>query len=397
MTDFLDDTFGKDASAVLARLLLVLLILIVTWLARLVLTALLPALIQRITKRTETRLDDQIFEAVRPPLRFLITLAGLYAVLLALELPRDVMNPANRVVQSLVALAIFWTVYRLVDPVVHLFFRLSRRAQPTAPISALLEDRLSVALRQVGKGLVFILGFTAMIDSWGYDVAGLIAGLGIAGAAVALAVKDTVANLFGYFVILADEPFRQGEYVVFDGISGTVEHLGFRSTRIRVLDQSLVTVPNNTILNANVINWSRLAKRRLNITLGIEYGSSPEQILSVVQAIRKMLETHELVQPDSVVVQFVNFNESSLDIMIICFMTTPGWNEFQAAKQDINLKMMDILAERGVGVAFPTRTVVMEQAAAKEAARIVPPPEPEPEAGAVLDSPVPSDAANEAQ
>jgi MscS family membrane protein len=259
-----------------------------------------------------------------------------------------------------------------------------------------LDEKLTQIAQQIVKAIVIILGIAAVIQAWGYNVSGLVAGLGIGGLAVALAAQNTLENVLGYFVILADQPLNVGEYVVFGDISGAVESIGFRSTRIRVLDQSLVTVPNKTIMNANVTNWSRLIKRRLNMTLGIAYSSSPDQILSVVQAIRDMLQNHDLVQADSVVVQFVGFNESSLDVMIICFMNTPDWGDFQAAKQDINLRIINILDERGVEVAFPSRTLIIEQAVAadEKLARPLPPPTPEPTTATATDSPVPSDAAN---
>jgi MscS family membrane protein len=396
MTDYLQDTFGTNAGDVIARLLTIALILFITWLVRRVVTAIIPSLIARFTRRTESRLDDQFITALRPPLRFVITVAGLWLVVLALELPENPMRVLRNVLDALTAFAVFWAVFRLVDPLVALFWLFSRRTVPEEQVSTLLEKQIGDAMSQIIKGLVFVLGFAAIMESWGYDIAGLIAGLGLAGAAVALAVKDTLTNLFGYFVILADEPLREGEYVVFNGVSGIVEHIGFRSTRIRVLDQSLVTVPNNTIMNANITNWSRLTRRRLNMTLGIEYRNSPEQVLSVVQAIRKMLNEHELVEPDSVIVQFITFNDSSLDILIICFVNTPDWGDFQAAKQDINLRIMHILDERGVSVAFPSRSVFVEEVQPPDESEqvVIPPPEPEPTTGTATDSPVPPDAAN---
>ncbi|MBN2305599.1 MAG: mechanosensitive ion channel family protein, partial [Anaerolineae bacterium] len=394
LTDFLEDTLGHDAADLITRLLLVAVILILTWVIRQIITAIIPSLIGKLTKRTETRLDDQLIEAVRPPLRLLILVGGGWVAILALEPDADLQNTLRHVFDALTAYGLFWAMFRLVQPVVRLIVHLSRRTMAQTAIPTLLEEKLATVLGQVARAVIVLLGFSSILESWGYNVAGLVAGLGLAGAAVALAVKDTLANLFGYFVILADEPFTPGEYVVFDGIQGTVEFIGFRSTRIRVLDQSLVTVPNNTVSNANVTNWSRLSKRRLNMTLGIDYNSSPQQILLVVQAIRKMLMEHELVQADSVTVQFVEFNDSSLDLMIICFMETPAWGDFQAAKQDINLRIMDILAERNVGVAFPSRTVYVEQVTAPAPERFVSPPDPEPTASTASDSPVPDDAAN---
>jgi MscS family membrane protein len=394
--DFLDNYLSSDAADLVTRLLFAVAILLLTWLIRQIVTAIIPGLIRRITQRTSTALDNRIIDALIPPTRFLVSIGGLWIAVMALQPPDAVQNAINFVVTTLAAYSVFWAIYRLVDPSVQLFMVISRRTMRETSIPTLLDEKLTQIIQQIVKAIVIILGIGAVIEAWGYNVTGLVAGLGIGGLAVALAAQNTLENVLGYFVILADGPLNPGEYVVFGDISGTVESIGFRSTRIRVLDQSLVTVPNKTIMNANITNWSRLAKRRLNMTLGITYGSSPDQILSVVQAIRDMLQNHELVQADSVVVQFVNFNESSLDIMIICFMNEPDWGNFQAARQDINLRIIDILDERGVEVAFPSRTLYVEQTVPADAklARPLPPPAPEPTSATATDSPVPADAAN---
>jgi MscS family membrane protein len=396
LNDFLDDYLSKDAADLVNRLLFVVAILLLTWLLRQIVSAIVPRLIRRITQRTETSADNQIIEALQPPTSFLVMVGGLWVAAIALELPNAVEHAISVVLTSLVVYGIFWAIYRLSSPAVRIFMNVSRRTMRETPIPTLLDDKLAQVAQQIVKALVVVLGFAAVTEVWGYNVTGLIAGLGLGGLAFALAAQKTLENLLGYFVILADEPLNVGEYVVFGDISGTVESIGFRSTRIRVLDQSLVTVPNKTIMDANVTNWSRLTKRRLNMTLGLSYSSSPDQILSVVQAIREMLRDHELVQPDSVTVQFVEFGENSLDILIICFMDAPVWADFQAARQDINLRIVRILTERGVDVAFPSRTLYIEPVVPvdEKPVKPLPPLAPEPAVSTATDSPVPDDAAN---
>ncbi len=396
LNDYLEDIFGQAGAEVATRVIVALLILLLTWLVRRLIGGIVPRLVRRLTTWTKTHWDERIATALLPPLRFLIAVWGTGIALLLLELPREIDTLLIAILNALVAYGIFWAIFRLIDPVIEILWLLSRRTIDDDLIADSLAQKLTRVIGQIAKAIIVILGFAVILEAWGYDIAGLIAGLGIGGLAVALAAQDTLANLFGYFVILADEPFRVGEFVVFGDVSGTVEHVGFRSTRVRVLDQSIVSVPNNTVMNANITNWSRLNKRRMNLTLGIEYSSSPEQILSVVQAIRDMLQAHALVQMDSVTVQFVEFNASSLDLMIICYMETPAWGDFQAAKQDINLKIINILDERGVGVAFPSRTVYLDQVerTAAEDMPVLPPPEPEPTISTATDSPVPDDAEN---
>jgi MscS family membrane protein len=391
----LRDAIGNDTSEALTRLGIIALILLVTWVVRWIVLTMIPRFVGKITRRTRTTIDERLVTIIEPPLRFLITTLGVWLALRVLNFPYGISDVINRIMSSLVAIAFFWAAYRGVELGVSLFQRVLRRT--STPVSNIANSRLSLAMEQLARATVILFAATSVLQTWGYNVGSLIAGLGIGGLAVALAAQDALANLIGYFVILADEPFVVGEFIVMGDLSGTVEKLGFRSTRVRMLDQSLVTVPNKTIVNSNIRNWSRLSKRRLNMTLGIEYGNQPDVVLSTVQAIREMLVTHDLVEPDSVVVQFTDFGASSLDLMIIAFMKTPGWNEFQAARQDINLKIMALLDDRGVGIAFPTHTVMLESAAKSKdghGTAYFPPPKAEPVGRTASDSPVPDDAAN---
>lgn len=394
--DFLVDTFGEEAADWIAKAAVVAGVLLVTWLVRLTLKLILPRLVRRLDRRDESTLDNRLVEALLPPLRFLVGVVGLWVALLTLELSDKATTMIEHVLSSLALIGIFWAAHRSVDVLVDIVLRMGQRTVNNSR-RALLDEQLAMAVKQIVRAVVMILAFTTLMEEWGYNIGGLVAGLGIGGLAVALAAQDALANLFGYFIVLADEPFQIGEYIVLGDVAGTVEALGFRSTRIRGPDQSLITIPNKTVANATITNWSRLTKRRLNMKVGIECGSSPERVLSVVQAIREMLQDHDLVQSDSVVVQFVEFSDSSLDIMIICFMKTPDWGDFQAARQDINLRILNILSERGVELAFPSQTVYVQSvepaaSAALEAVHV--PVAPEPTASTAIDSPVPSDAAN---
>jgi MscS family membrane protein len=228
------------------------------------------------------------------------------------------------------------------------------------PVTSLLDEKLAQVTRQIGRALLIIFGAAAILEQWQFNVAGLVAGLGIGGLAVALAAQSTLANLFGYFMILADEPFRVGDWIVFGDVSGGVEAIGFRSTRIRAIDQSLVTVPNNTLMNANITNWSRLVKRRFTLMLSLSLYSTPDQVLAVVNGIRDMLQAHPRVLKDGLLVQFVALTSKSIDIAIYCFVDEPDYNQFQALTEDINLKIMRVVAASGTGLARTPYDVSLE-------------------------------------
>ncbi len=391
MRKYLDDAFSGDVNELLKRLLVVVLILLVTWLIRRVfINWILPRIGDLMVRRTRTTYDEELLRIFQPPLRNLISLLGLWAALIALDMPTRVNKVIGRTMMSVAAIIIFWGLYRSIDLLVRIIRRLNQRKEGQIVVNV-LDEKLLLVVQQVGKALIFVMAFTVVMDQWGYSIAGMMAGLGLGGLAVALAAQDALANLIGYFVILADEPFEVGEYVAIGDLGGTVENVGFRSTRIRVLDQSLVIVPNKTVVNSNLVNWSRLNKRRLNMKLSLPHDTQTQRVLLMVQAIREMLRAHPLVQPDSVIVQFTDLNSTSLELTIICFMKTPGWADFQAARQDINLRILKILERiESIGAAVPT--LQMEPEAADS--RPLPKPKPEPALGTVTDSPVPDDAAN---
>jgi MscS family membrane protein len=199
-----------------------------------------------------------------------------------------------------------------------------------------------------------------------YDVNGLVAGLGLGGLAFALAAKEAVGNLIGGIVIVTEKPFSIGDWILTPSVEGIVEDINFRSTKIRTFSQALVTVPNATLANEAITNWSRMGKRRITFHLGLNYRTTKEQIQRVVNRIEIMLNNHEDIHPDTVMVAFDHYNESSLDILIYFFTNSTVWAEHVKIKHEINLEIMGILEEEGVEVAFPSRTIYVSAHASEE-------------------------------
>jgi MscS family membrane protein len=230
-----------------------------------------------------------------------------------------------------------------------------------------LEDsdrRAAVAVVPLGartlKAFLLVIAGLALLQNLGFNVSGLIAGLGVGGLAVALAAQKTIANLFGGVSIIADQPVRVGDFCRYgDGQVGTVEEIGIRSTRVRSLDRTLVTVPNSDFSELRLENFAVRDRMRLHVTIGLRYETSPDQLRHVLTGLRKMLIAHPHVFEELRRVRFVGFGASSLDLEIFTYITTEDWNEFLAIREDIFLRVMDIVADSGTGFAFPSQTLYL--------------------------------------
>lgn len=338
----------------LARALIVVLIIIATLFFRRIASRVAYRLINFVwrlvnaVRHHDSTRDREIADAITPPLRLLITIAGLQLIFLVISLPEIFADARAQIINSLGAIAIFWAIYRLVDVGMQYL-------EETERVAALDNTLLRFA-RQMIKWLVVLIAFIVVMEEWGFDLAGLVAGLGIGGLAVALAAQDALANLIGYFVIIMDSPFKVNHYIEVDGTEGFVEDISFRSTRLRKRDRSLVIIPNKTVVDSSITNWSRLNRRQVKMTLGVTYDTPEDKIRAVITDIHDMLETHERVTHDKKLVEFVEFGASSLDILIIYFASTIVWDEMQRIKADVNMKILGIVTKNGVSIAFPTTT-----------------------------------------
>ncbi|MBN1948043.1 MAG: mechanosensitive ion channel family protein [Bradymonadales bacterium] len=314
-------------------------------------------LLLRLAKRTKTTVDDLLVEALRAPIAAFFVLAGLFGAVVVLQFPRqptDVHGFVMGLLRTAGIILAAWALYRSIRVVSVMLTALTQKTESE------LDDQLVPFVEKFLKVVVVVIGFVIVIREWGYDISGLLAGLGLGGLAFALAAKDTLANLFGSIMILTDRPFGLGDWIKTPQVEGTVEEIGFRSTRVRTFANSQVTVPNSIVAAGTVENWSRMLKRRISYTLGVTYATSVSQLKETLERIKDIVRNHPGIRQDFWLVNFTEFNESSLDIMIYCFTNTTVWGEFLAVREDLNMKIMDAIKEIGVEVAFPTHSVYME-------------------------------------
>jgi MscS family membrane protein len=198
-----------------------------------------------------------------------------------------------------------------------------------------------------------------VLQNIGLNVTGILAGLGIGGLAVALAAQKTVENLFGGVTLILDQPVRVGDFCRFGDRIGTVEEVGLRSTRIRTLDRTVVSVPNGHFASLELENFTVRDRIWLHTTIGVRYETTPDQLRHVLVEIRRMLYAHPQVDPRPARIRFVNFGAYSLDLEIFAYVLTADYDEFLAIQEDIYLRIMDIVEQSGTGFAFPSQTTYL--------------------------------------
>lgn len=342
-------------------LLMFFILIFLSFVVRFLFLHILDTKITALAKETQTDVDDQIIYAVRNPVGYFILLHGFYFAILSLHLPdiigwiniADILDKGYILCLSFIMLYLF---FKLIDVIGFYVFRIAKDSDNK------LDDQLAPLLIKSLRIFVIIIGVLFIIQNFGYSIASLLAGLGIGGLAFALAAKDTIGNLFGSFTIFSDKPFHLGDWIRTGDVEGTVEEVGFRSTRIRRFDQAQVVVPNSHFTKNDVTNFSAMKKRRIKFNLGVTYGTSPEQMTKVVDGIKQIIKEDHKFDHTFSMVHFTEFGDFSLNIFIYCFTKTTVWDEFLSVREEFNLKIMQLLEELEVEIAFPSQMIYFDKA-----------------------------------
>ena len=250
---------------------------------------------------------------------------------------------------------LFWVITRSIDFV---GYKLKIKSLKT---ESKVDDQLIPFAIDLAKVIVIVLAFVIILgDVFEVDITALVAGLGIGGVAFALASKESLENLLGSFTIFFDKPFIVGDIVTLGGVTGIVEKVGFRSTRIRTFDKSIVTVPNKNIISTELDNLGARPVRRVKFNIGLTYNTSVDNIKSIVADIQNLIDNHPMTNQDGRV-RFLNFGASSLDIMVLYYVDSPDWEVLIDAQQKINYEIIDIVNKYKCEFAFPSTSVYIEK------------------------------------
>jgi MscS family membrane protein len=300
--------------------------------------------------------DEQLLITLRTQARLIVAL-GIFLLLsvFLLRLSIPARHVLLRIGEIFLIVLVTWGLMKIADGLWRgLRSRLEREERRSAMALALFGQRMT-------RVALVVLGAVVALQQIGFQITGLLAGLGVGGVAVALAAQKTIANLFGGFSLATDQPVRLGDFCRFGDKSGWVEDVGMRSTRIRTLDRSVITVPNSEFAEIQLENMSLRDRILLSANLGLRYETTPDQLRKVLAALHKLLADDSRVIQNPLRVRFKGFGAYSLDIEVLTYIATADFDEFMAIREELFLKMMDIVNESGTGFAFPSQTIYAAQ------------------------------------
>ncbi len=306
--------------------------------------------IARMVARTASRWDDALLQQIGPPLTLAWGLGAFALLVPRLGLYEPARDTMQKVVRAGFLVALFWSGLRAID------VAKGYAAEAAAPGRASARSLVPLGA-QIFKLLVISAAVVTVLSELGYPVASLIAGLGIGGIALALAAQKTVENLFGSLSIGVDQPFRVGDFVKVEDVVGTVETVGLRSTRIRTLDRTLVTIPNGKLADMRIECFAVRDRFRLSTTLGLVYETNADQLRAIVKDLDAVMRAEPTVYKDGCSVVVKGLGASSIDVDVTAWFECADWDAFVKIRQELLLSFLEIVERNGSSFAFPTQTL----------------------------------------
>ena len=305
--------------------------------------------LKRLSQKSGSRFLLIVCDMVEEPVVFGVVAAGIWFGINTLTLPEGLAGWIGRVFQVLIVLAIGWLVARLLDALLKEYV-----APLTAKSETDLGDQLMPMLRKGMKIIIWGLTIVIALNNAGYDVTALLAGLGIGGLAMAMAAKDTVSNVFGGVTIFADKPFTLNDRIRVSGFDGTVEEIGVRSTRLRTLTGTLVTIPNSAFADSAVENVSAEPSRKVATNLGLTYDTTPEQMDEAMATLADIAANNDDLE-EKTVISFNAFGDFAMNILFIYYIKKGA--DIMGVQSSVNREILRRFNEKRLEFAFPTQTI----------------------------------------
>ena len=310
--------------------------------------------IRRFTSKTKNRLDDILFSMLEAPVLLGIMLLAIWIAASRLELHPKIDIFFAKSYQFLIVLNITWFVVRFFNAMIQEYLVPAAADEKSYKY---LDNTILPIISRTVLGVIWVIGVVMALRNVGVDVGALIAGLGIGGLAFALAAQDTIKNIFGGITIFTDRPFRIGDRIKVDGFDGFVEDIGIRSTRIRTLERRLVTIPNYKIVEASIENVSHEPMRKVMVSIGLTYDTTPEKMNQALSILRNMPKVIHGIDSEVVAV-FTSFASFYMEVKFI-FWVKKG-KDVMMVPSDVNIEILRAFNEAQLSFAFPTQTVYLE-------------------------------------
>lgn len=299
-------------------------------------------------------LNRTIVEALAPPIQFIPIVLAVFIIGEFVLTNQRLKDGLLQIDRSLIAFTIFWALFEVIGP-----------------LCAILDGRTPIFSQamigwtvRVGRAIIIALGATAVLEVWGIHVGPVLASFGLVGVAVALGAQNLFKNLISGIFIIGEQRFRNGDWILAEGIvEGTVETIGLRTTKVRRFDQAPVFVPNSYLADNAVTNFSQMRFRRISWIIGLDYGTTIDQLRDVREGIEAyILGSEDFVHPPEAVafVRVDKFNDSSIDLMVYCFTRTTVWGDWLKIKEELAYAIKTIVTKAGSDFAFPSQSLYVE-------------------------------------
>ena len=292
--------------------------------------------------------------SVQGPLKSFFFIFGFYLGFLIMGFPAPVVDFINKVFRISNIVLITWALVNFTPFITSTVIKMEETNKRANAVAIKF-------IANVLKVIIISLAVVVIISELGYNITGLITGLGLGGLTFSLAAQSTASNLFAGFSIVADKPFDVGDYIVTPSLEGTVEDITMRSTRVRTVADTVVVIPNSKLVDEPITNATRMNKRYVDMTIGLTYDADAATLRNVIEDIKSMLEAHLEIQQDRILVAFKGFGDSSQDIRILYFTKTTALDPSLRVQEDINFKIKDIVEKNGASFAFPSVSIYEEK------------------------------------
>lgn len=294
------------------------------------------------------------------PLKGVFTLLGIYLAILVLEEPfkiaEGIIKTINMIFRILIIIIVSNGIAQGLTAKSKFIKKIQKKIDPNKT-----ENNSSIEfLTKIIKAIIYTIAIFLIIQELGFDLKGLIAGLGLGGVILTLAAQDTAKNLFGGVVIFLDKPFKVGDYIEAGTYSGTVEDITFRSTAIRTVDDTLLHIPNSEMSSIAIVNWNEIKRRRYKTNLLITLETPLEKVKKVKQEIENMLSKQEEIYSDTIMVNFENILDKGIEVVIIAYTNITNYGEYLKLKENVNYQIMKILENNYVQLAYNTQTIYVK-------------------------------------